>query len=309
VSTLVVGRGLLGRQVIRSLHRRGDCVHTVDVDWHDPEAALGALSGASRAAARCNTAWRLAWCAGAGVVATSPEQLTAEVALFDDYLAQLDVPPAALFLASSAGGVYAGSPDRPPYDEVARTGAMAPYGHAKLAMEAAAARLAETGARVVLGRIANLYGPGQNLGKPQGLISQLCLTGLTRQPLGVYASLDTLRDYLYVDDAGAMVVASLDRVAAEPPGTVTAKILGSGQAVSIAELVGEVTRLFRRRPRLYTRPAPTQIPDLRLRSVIWPDIDALAATPLLNGLGATLEDVRSQLAAGELVAAVRSVTA
>ena len=64
---------------------------------------------------------------------------------------------------------------------------------------------------LLVGRISNLYGPGQNLAKPQGLVSQLCRAQLTRQPLSVYVSLDTMRDYLYVDDAAAMVVAATRR--------------------------------------------------------------------------------------------------
>jgi len=48
----------------------------------------------------------------------------------------------------------------------------------------------------MVGRMSNLYGPGQNLKKVQGLISQMCLRVLTRQPLVLYVPLDTIRDYL-----------------------------------------------------------------------------------------------------------------
>ena len=114
-------------------------------------------------------------------------------------------------------------------------------------------------------------------------------------------SLDTLRDYLYVADAAAMVVASLARVEAEPPGTAVTKILASGRAVSVAALIGESGRVFRRRPRLATRTdGPTQARDLRLRSVVWPELDALARTSLLVGLRATADDLGRQLRAGAL---------
>ena len=84
--------------------------------------------------------------------------------------------------------------------------ALVAYGRAKLAMEGHARALAAaTGVRVVLGRLANVYGPGQTLGKPQGLLSQLCLADATRRPLPVYVSLDTIRDYLYAGDAARMV--------------------------------------------------------------------------------------------------------
>ncbi len=111
-------------------------------------------------------------------------------------------PPAAAFIASSAGGTYAGSPDEPPYTEESTTVAVSAYGHSKLRIEAAISPMTAAGTRVCIGRIANLYGPGQNLQKPQGLVSQLCLTHLNRQPLGIYVSLDSLRDYVFVTDGG-----------------------------------------------------------------------------------------------------------
>lgn len=304
-TTLVVGRGLLGSQVIRALARRSRPVSTVAVPWHDPVHAFAALEDAIRNLER-TPGWRMAWCAGAGVIATSHQQLLAEVALFERVIDAMRIPPDVFLLSSSAGGVYAGSPARPPYDELSRAAAISPYGDAKLTMESMAGRLAERGSRVVLARIANLYGPGQNLAKPQGLVSQLCVASLTRQPLGVYASLDTLRDYVYAEDAGHMVAACLDRITAEGPGAVATKILASGSAVSIAELIGVVTRLFRRRPQLATRPAPNQVRDLRLRSVLWPDVDRYAQTTLMAGLGATVADIRRQMVAGSFAAAPRN---
>ena len=53
---------------------------------------------------------------------------------------------------------------------------------------------------VLIGRIANLYGPGQNLAKAQGLVSQLCAAQLERARSSIWVSLDTLRDYLFAPD-------------------------------------------------------------------------------------------------------------
>ena len=301
MTTLLVGRGLLGGHVEQRLRATGEDVRTVRVPWQDHDAALAALLEAADRAARPPGSWRLAWCAGAGVVATPGDALRAEAALFRAFVAGLGEVPGALFLSSSAGGVYAGSSDGPPFTEESAPAALAAYGATKLDMEDAVRGLAERGGRVVTGRIANLYGPGQALSKPQGLVSQLCLTQLTGQALGVYVSLDTLRDYLYVDDAAAMVVASLARVEAEPPGAAVTKILASGRAVSVAALIGESGRVFRRRPRLATRTDGTaQARDLRLRSVVWPELDVLARTSLLVGLRATADDVGRQLRAGAL---------
>lgn len=304
MTTLVVGLGLLGGHLVTRLRRAGEDVRTVAVPWSDPLRAREALLEAARVAADADPDWRLAWCAGAGVVATPAAAFAAEVELFGAVLDAVDPPPAVLLLASSAGGVYAGSPDRPPYTERSATRALAPYGEAKLAMEQQTRRPAARGTRVVLARISNLYGPGQDLTKPQGLVSQLCLTQVTQKPLGVYVSMDTLRDYLYAEDAAALVAACLDRAADEPAGTVVTKILASGRATSIGELVDTSTRVFRSRPHLRQRPGSAsarQTRDLRMRSEVWTDLDRLARTPLLVGLRATADDLARLHATGRLV--------
>lgn len=303
MTTLVVGGGgLLGSHVVDALRRHGRAGRVPQVpDWLDSETALDRLLKSARAAD--DPGFNVAWCAGAGTVATDPESLQREVRLFGRFLDGLATPPQVIFLASSAGGVYAGSPASPPFSERSETGALAPYGVAKLAMERRlAAYAARTGSRAVLGRISNLYGPGQNLDKAQGLVSRMRHGQLVHEPLGIYVSMDTLRDYLFVRDAAEMVVACLDRAAADPPGTATVKILASGQALSIAALAGESARVFRRSPGLASRPnrhTAAQVRDLRLRSVVWPEIDALARTPVGTGLHATGNAVADAVVTGK----------
>lgn len=295
MTTLVVGLGLLGSHVEERLRAQREDVRTVAVPWLDHDAALRALLRAAEDAAGATPAWRLAWCAGAGVVATPEADLQAEVRLFESFVGDVGTPPAAMFLASSAGGLYAGSPDRAPFDERSAVAALAPYGVAKLEMEELAGHLAHRGTRLLVGRISNLYGPGQDLSKPQGLISQLCLAHETRGTLNLHVSLDTLRDYLFVDDAAAMVVAGLDLAGELPAGSTVTKILASGRAASVAAVVGEATRVLRRHPRLSTRASSShQVRDLRVRSVVWPHLDTMARTPLPVGLRATADDVAAR---------------
>lgn len=307
MTTLVVGQGLLGRAVSRRLAGRGgtavadtEVLRTVHVPWGRPADALTALTDAARDAASVDPHWSLVWTAGAGVIATRPEALAAEVELFRAFVDRIPVAPAAMFLASSAGGAYAGSPDRPPFTEESVARAASPYGHAKLAMEEAAGRLASRGTRVLIGRLSNLYGPGQDLTKPQGLVSQLCLTHVTRQPLHIYAAMDSLRDYLYVDDAAAKVVDCLDRLATEENGRIAVKILASGHSMSVGSVIGEASRAFRRRPHLVIRSAPTQIMDLRLQSATWTSVDRSHATPFPVGLVATADHIGQALFRGGL---------
>lgn len=306
--TWVVGAGgLVGRHVVRQLERDGHEVMVTAVPWLDEASSTAALvDGVEEfAAARCGRPWALAWCAGAGVVATGEEALAAEVRVFERMLAALTASVTArdegvVFLASSAGGLYAGS-ERAPFDEHSDPAPLVPYGRAKLAMENQVRRLAsDTGLRVVIGRLANVYGPGQTLGKPQGLLSQLCLADATGRPLPVYVSMDTIRDYVYVEDAASMIVRTLDLVREEPTGSVVAKVLASGRPVTVGYLVSEARRVFHRP--LRTIPVggsgAGQVLDLRLVSRVWPEVDALASTPLAAGLARTAADVRARVVSG-----------
>ena len=193
----------------------GHEVLTTTVPWDDEDESVRTLVAevGRFAQLRAGRPWALAWCAGAGVVATGEEALAAEVRVFERVTGALAASVTAgedgvVFLASSAGGLYAGSTPAP-FDERTSPRPLVAYGRAKLAMEAAVERLAEaTGVRAVLGRLSNVYGPGQTLAKPQGLLSQLCLADATGRPLPVFVSMDTIRDYLYAEDAARMVVRS-----------------------------------------------------------------------------------------------------
>jgi len=85
--------------------------------WNDTERLHDELRAALRAfvlrlADSPGRPWAIAWCAGAGVVATSASALAAETANFGFFLQLLASEPALrarpghVLLASSAGGVY-----------------------------------------------------------------------------------------------------------------------------------------------------------------------------------------------------------
>jgi len=311
--TWVLGaRGLLGSHVVDSLRRRGATVLTVQVPWRDRQGTRAALADGVRRLedAAAGGEWQLAWCAGAGVVATTAAAMDEELAAFSVLLDELAARPAlaragALFVASSAGGVYAGSSSRPPFTEESATGALVPYGRTKLDMEHAVRRFADrTGAAVLIGRIANLYGPGQNLAKAQGLVSQLSRAHVTGVPVSIYVSLDTLRDYVYAADVGDLVAAGLGALRTQVEGRtdrVVVKVVATGSSLTIGHLIGESTRHHRARARVVVK-APQegsgQIRDLRLRSVVWPQLDAHLRTPMLVGMARTAADVAVQLRTG-----------
>ncbi|WP_309068029.1 NAD-dependent epimerase/dehydratase family protein [Microbacterium sp.] len=289
----IIGRGLLGRAVARA---RRDAPFGADVpDWNDGDGTVAALSDALArfvAGAAPDDHLEISWTAGRAVTSTPAHRVFAEVDVFERFVAELGALPAetrarlTFMLASSVGGAWAASPDAP-YTEFTPTAPASAYGQGKLAMEAAlAGATAAGGWRSLVARVTNLYGPGQDLAKAQGLISILIRAHLTGVPASIYVPLDTLRDYVYEDDAARIISAASLRAGQTPAGTTTVKIVGSGLTVSIGALIGELRRLHRRRGLIVLGggDARGQALDLRVRSRVWTDLDGLARTTLPEGL-------------------------
>jgi UDP-glucose 4-epimerase len=249
--------------------------------------------------------WAVAWCAGAGVIGTSTDELNRETQLLETILDELSSfsGPGTLFLSSSAGGAFGGASELP-ITEHSPTAAISDYGRNKLVQEALVESWATTvGGRAVIGRISNLYGPGQELSKPQGLISQLCLATLTRHPLSIYVSLDTIRDYLFVTDCSQVVVDCLRRGADLAAGEHRMKIIASSRCMSIGGVVAEIHRVLGRSPTVVMVPSDrsgSQGSALSFRSDVWRDLDCHQLTTLPSGIDQTAGHLRTLLNAGGL---------
>lgn len=321
----VVGRGgLLGSHVEEALEGRA-----ADADiwrprrpitWLDPERAQADLELEASTfldqAARLGRSWRLLWCAGAGVLATSPGALAQETLLLSRFLAvitdRLSGNPAlagagTLFYSSSAGGVYAASTDAPPFDERSPVGVLASYGAEKLKQEELFARVATScGVDLVVGRLSNLYGPGQKLSKPQGLIAHVGHAALRQQPVSIYVPLDTIRDYLFAADAGRMVVEAVElkeksRRAGGAP-EATTKIFASEVETTVASVLRAWRQVLRRPLRVSLAGSPVgrlQPRVLSFRSRVWPELRR-QPTLLPLGVEAVRRDQLARLMAGSL---------
>jgi UDP-glucose 4-epimerase len=318
----IIGRGgLLGRHVEAAL-LAADAHADVwrpetPIGWNDPDKAAADLyretAGFFQSGARSGRPWRLLWCAGAGVVATSPEALAQETLLLASFLATVadrlaDEPALAqtgtLFFASSAGGVYSASGSPPPFDEGSPVDALAPYGREKLAQEALFSRLADAfEIDLLIGRFSNLYGPGQKLSKPQGLVAHVGRAALRREPVSIYVPLDTIRDYLFAMDAGRMAIDTIHRLEESrrkgaPRWSIT-KIFASEVETTVASVLGTWRQALRRPLRLALASSPAgrlQPRVLSFRSRVWPDVRG-QPTLLPLGVDAVRRDQLARLLA------------
>jgi UDP-glucose 4-epimerase len=283
----VVGaRGLLGSAVWRELGadawraERSFCwgsLERVALDFQDAVRAFG-----QRVAAQPGCPWAVVWCAGAGVVGTSEAALENETEALRCFLGLLGADTSLkatrghVLLASSAGGVYGGNVVCP-ITETTAPQPISAYGRAKLLQEEILlswARQQPESIATLVARLSNLYGPEQRLDKPQGLISHISRCVIHGAPVHIYVPLDTIRDYLFADDAGQRLVAGLRRLARE---SVTGplhvrKVYGSEREISIAGVLGIFRQVARRRLRVVSGLSPVGVLQprrLQFRSHIW----------------------------------------
>lgn len=318
VISWVIGRGgLLGGSVEQVLATQGVVWHPPHrFTWGNPSVLDRELTTACRAFAAevGRSPWQIAWCAGAGVVGSESSDLDQETNAFTriltgiaEALCERERNSGAMFFASSAGGVYAGV-DNPPFDEDSPVAPVAPYGWNKLAQEALVRSWsAETATPLLIGRLSNLYGPAQNLSKNQGLITQVCLRALVRQPLHLYVPLDTIRDYLFAEDAGKLIADGLFRLRLEAAEAETApavvKVLASHRPTTVATVLAQFRWIMKRPVNVIVASSPNarrQVRDLRMASHVWPELDQRPTTTLSAGMQSVINSVLDEACRGRI---------
>lgn len=310
------GGGLLGSHLLAAIAAEGPGITRWNpgpscIPWQDPVDALEALADqASRFALEVLSEpgeWMVLWCAGAGVIGSRSEELEAETTCLARLLAllaeKLPDRPGKVLLASSAGGVYGGNREQP-LSEVSACMPVSDYGRNKLAQERLLLHWAQGMPRVstLVARMSNLYGPGQHLEKPQGLIAHISRSILHHLPVHIYVPLDTQRDYLYVEDCARELLQGLRRLGSASRENVV-KIFHSGESTTIAGLIGAFARIVKGHPRIICSASPVgaqQPLQLCFRSGVWPDLDRRRRTDLAVGIQRVHQHLLSRFQEGKL---------
>ena len=311
VAWVVGGSGLLGSAVCRQLRGQGTSVFAPAprLDWSSPDELSQQVKlavGAFSATVATHSRWEIYWTAGLGTMSSTALDLAAEtqtLSLILDLLQSdkvLMATPGAFAFASSAGAIYAGARAES-VDELTPIAPTTDYAREKLKQEALVHAFVKGASQRygLIARISTIYGIGQSSGKSQGLIAHIARCVARNRPVQIYVPLDTIRDYIWVDDAAAVLVADL-RLSCTP-GNALVKIVASELPTSIAEIVGTFKRLTRRTPRIVT--SASKLTALYARRVqfrsIWrTQLPLGASTSLLIGTAQLLSFERAAYARG-----------
>ena len=231
--------------------------------------------------------WSIAWCAGQSIVGSTDSEITRESELIETLFESIKIckpkdTRGKVFFASSAGGIYAGIANAVITEGSTRS-PISTYGLGKLAHEEIFKKYSQQlQINCLIGRITNLYGPGQDMTKSQGLISQLCKSSLTKQPLNIFVPLQTARNYLYVDDASAMITEFMQH-----KDELCIKIFASPQSVTVATIIRTSYEVFKRRPLIslgINERTSLQPMSLHFKSKVKTEIDQRRFKSLSSGM-------------------------
>jgi len=274
----VVGAGgLFGSAMCSSLATKNvDYQPVTDLAWSDLDQLAQAFDRLASDIANDpeRRPWMMFWCAGVGHVGADDEVHQRDqqtLGLLLNALASVPADRSGVFvLASSAGAVYSGNTTWPATEQTEPVPLHA-YGESKLAQEQRVSSFANSHphVRAVHLRISNLYGTGQEIDKPQGLLSHLVANTFRRVPSTIFVPLDTSRDYLFTEDAAAMAIRAALLGLSSDPGTIDTRILAAERNFTIAQILGILGKIVKRRiPTIAQTTANTnrQPPMLSFRS-------------------------------------------
>jgi UDP-glucose 4-epimerase len=312
VKTLVIGRGgLIGSSLETALFRRfGHVQAQQKIFWDDPNRAVVALSSIVQRffSENTNESWAIAWCAGQGSFASKTDDLKNENLYLEAVLegiSKIAIPNGVFFYTSSAGAIYT-IPRENVFDENSLPSVANDYGHHKLAQENLVFQFAQsTKIRSINGRVVSVYGPNQNLQKPQGLISRLCLDSLRHESTDVFVPLGTTRNYLFVTDATEMIARYIEFVHQQDDGDTyncTTKIFCGAASCSISSICRSVSTVSKRKTLIRSRidQKSFQYPEhFKIRSVVHPDLSQFCSTTLISGISAVYQGIQGQLQIGK----------
>lgn len=241
---MVGGNGFIGSHLADALLSGGFRVRVLDTKrerFRTPLPAVEYFSGLSTdqgllgaALAGCDTLIHLVH---NNIPPSSPQQseqgVVDSVNAFSNLLCMAGQYQVKRIVFFSSGGAVYGEPTTCPVSETAPCRPISPYGRAKLLMEQMLVRFhAEHGLDYLVVRPSNPFGPRQDFRGQQGVIPIFLHRLMTGQPISIWGDGRAVKDYLYVTDLAAAVLA-LMRTGFDN----TIYNIGSGSGTSLRSII------------------------------------------------------------------------
>ena len=290
--------GLFGSSLSTSLKRESAQIfnHSERLNWRNETYLTFQLMNAVRSFAEIVSTkscyWQIYWAAGIGNLHSSKEELALETRVLSKLLIFIQTERklydknGCIIFSSSAGALYAGSKVAF-INESTEISPTTEYAHQKLIQEKLVSEIINKNLRwkILIVRIATLYGEGQALGKQQGLISEIARRMLRNQPINIYVPFDTIRDYVYSIDAAAITILAAKKL--NNKHGVFIKIIASEIPTTIAQILTTFKQVTKRKIRINignNNFGTIYSPRIEFHSINIPIETSLYRTSLLIGI-------------------------
>ena len=297
IAWVLGGGGLLGSAIKRTLKKNkiNLFIQPINFNWNSESILDEQLRYSVKlffSTIEEGNNWQIYWAAGIGNLSSSENELSIETKALKLLIKYLKIElsikkiKGTFILASSAGAIYAGISDEI-INENTPAAPTTIYALEKIKQEEIIQEFVFIFNKVtaLIVRISTLYGPGQSIGKRQGLISLMARRILINQPIQIFVPFDTIRDYIFSDEAAESIISTVDLIG-EKEGTFL-KIVASEEPATIANIISNFRKISKHNPKIisstnnntyiYTR-------QMRFRSIIHPVRDKISRTILLIGI-------------------------
>lgn len=171
-------------------------------------------------------------CAFASAGGIESDDFATNLALCERH-AELAAALGARFIYLSSGGTIYGTAGNSPVTEETRSHPISAYGRIKLQCEEIIIDRVERGRLdAIILRPSNIYGPGQQPFKGQGLVATAFASALQGRTLAIFGDGSQVRDYLFVEDFCRAVDAAMTKAS-----SVTVFNVGTGSGVSVNDVL------------------------------------------------------------------------
>lgn len=293
---LLLGMGLIGYSVYSALLRAGwqtekDYTFLWDNIGFQSKQLKQSLSDlvSINSKDRTRTDIHIVWCAGKAGFSSPNSAFEDEGKSFSNLVdfaefakSEASIESVYFHHMSSAGGLYEGQSF---VDLSSKPAPLRPYGFEKLRQEKLLQSNQTTKGTYMIYRPSSIYG-FQNGGRT-GLVSTLILNALKGDVSRIFGGINTLRDFIYIEDIGNFVCAKINEISIG--GSVF--FLASGKPTSTYEVISNIEYLTHKK--LYIQ-YETTLENALNNSFRNSSLSGLfAITPLGTGVKKTLEKIRS----------------
>jgi len=267
---IIGGSGFIGKNIARTLNNKNQKIKIIDkyidnligdnfflknfeigqVDVNDTASLIRNLDNYE------NIIWLVHSTVPSNSMIDMSADLNANISPLVNFLSRIkDNPNIEKFIYFSSGGTVYGNPEfKNPINEDHSIEPISNYGLTKF--------VAEQYIRLILKnsnissyilRPSNVYGPYQNLNKPQGIIGHAFKAAINEHPLFLYKNGEIIRDFVHVEDLANAVYKCINR--ANSSENMFIYNIGSGEPISMNELIQWINKITGKKISIINKPS------------------------------------------------------